>query len=421
MPSFQIIVRRCGSSEEPGDRYSFDLSPGEEIHFGRAEKAEITLPQKNVSSRHGRIRCNHSEDLLAYDLGSLNGSYLEGAPLDKEQGTLLYAGAQLRVGDFTLELATSEQGETLRSQQTNDTASILSHTLERCYANLIDQGQTGREIAMRKAVEQSAGQLQPRELAVVLAAILNPGNSHSPLPLAMNAAPPIGMQASQGPSTPSSPKPQAAASSTAPQPANTPSHSGAASATSALQTLSEQLLPESKLDSAADEEIFCQLLHQICTSALRWLAKGLQARGVFAEEFGAEVTLVFQRSANPLKAMSYEELRRYLLDWHGDTDTATRLHYLESVLKDLNEHQIGLVAGIKESVMDVIQKLAPARIEALASEAKGWTKSAKFWACYRQTHEELLQEQSKLFSEMIAPAIQRGYLNKLDADGEPHH
>jgi predicted component of type VI protein secretion system len=214
------------------------------------------------------------------------------------------------------------------------------------------------------------------------------------------------------PATPSSSGSSPSGSSPSGSSPSGSSPSGSNAAERALRELASQLVPDKTLESDEDFETLGKLLQQVCQSTLSWLAKALQSRGVFAEEFGAEVTLVFQRSNNPLKTMSFDDLREYLLDWQGKANAETRHYYLEAVLKDMSEHQVGIIAGVKEAVAGVFAKLSPTRIEKLAENAKGWSKGGKVWATYQQMHKELSEEQSKLFNEMITPAIQKGYLHQ---------
>ena len=190
----------------------------------------------------------------------------------------------------------------------------------------------------------------------------------------------------------------------------------AATGGDALRELAQRLVPDQALDADDDAQRFAELLAQLCESCLRWLAKGLESRGVFAQEFGAEVTLVFQRSNNPLKSMDLPALTSYLLDWRGDPAPATRKRYLESVLQDLSEHQVAVLAGVKEAIQGIVTRMSPERVTALAKQARGWTKAAKAWNTYRDLHAELRDEQNKLYNEMISPAIQKGYLQQHGED-----
>ncbi|MCB9877474.1 MAG: FHA domain-containing protein [Planctomycetes bacterium] len=181
-----------------------------------------------------------------------------------------------------------------------------------------------------------------------------------------------------------------------------------------LQLLALRLVPGARLTDAEQRARFMTLVAQLSESALDWMARGLEGRAVFGQEFGAEVTLVLQRSTNPLKGMSREDLQRYLLDWKESAPPDTRRRYLDGVLEDLHEHQVGVLAGVEEAVAGVLTRLSPERVEGLAAQqkAKGWTAATRSWQTYCQLHKELTEERSKLFHELISPAIQKGYLHR---------
>lgn len=398
MTEFDIVMTHVEAGQDTAERLHFDLKPGDELIFGRAPSVDITIPDpdRKVSSRHGMIQCDQNGQLLAFDLGSLNGTYLEGTALPQEGGATVTFGNQLRVGDFELEIAASAQFETLRTKDVDTATEALIRSLEDAYDSNIDAGSSARSAAMQFAVEQATAPKPPHVGSAMLAQVLErtSGSRNSVATPALAA--PAGSPAVPSPSVPS------------------PSVAAGGAAEQMVRNLAAQLVPDSPLETDADFEVFGELLQQVCVATLDWLAKGLQSRGVFAQEFGAEVTLVFQRSQNPLKAMSLDELREYLLDWRGDSDAATRGYYLEGVLKDLTEHQVAVIAGVKEAISGIFARLSPERIAAVAGKASGWSKSAKAWATYQQIHKELAEEQTKLFNEMVTPAIQKGYLHKHD-------
>jgi hypothetical protein len=76
MVTFEVILRQAEDPSSQGERTAFNLSPGEEIVFGRAPDVEITIPDPKVSGRHGKLLCDPSGELLAFDSGSLNGTFV---------------------------------------------------------------------------------------------------------------------------------------------------------------------------------------------------------------------------------------------------------------------------------------------------------------------------------------------------------
>jgi FHA domain-containing protein len=79
---------------------AFDLSEG--ALLGRGDQADIVLEDSFASSRHARL-VPHGEVMVLEDLGSTNGTYLNGEPLRGPQP--LHVGDTIRIGDseFTFE------------------------------------------------------------------------------------------------------------------------------------------------------------------------------------------------------------------------------------------------------------------------------------------------------------------------------
>jgi FHA domain len=79
---------------------AYDLSEG--ALLGRGDQADIVLEDSFASSRHARL-VPHGDVMVLEDLGSTNGTYLNGEPLRGPQP--LHVGDTIRIGDseFTFE------------------------------------------------------------------------------------------------------------------------------------------------------------------------------------------------------------------------------------------------------------------------------------------------------------------------------
>jgi ABC-type multidrug transport system ATPase subunit/pSer/pThr/pTyr-binding forkhead associated (FHA) protein len=80
------------------------LEPGY-VLVGRAHQASLRLEDHQVSGRHCLLRIGQGRATVE-DLGSTNGTYLNGHPLPPYQAVPLNPGDQIRVGPFHLVLAT---------------------------------------------------------------------------------------------------------------------------------------------------------------------------------------------------------------------------------------------------------------------------------------------------------------------------
>ena len=79
---------------------AYDLSAGAVL--GRGDQADIRLQDTFASTAHARL-APHGDVVVLEDLGSTNGTYLNGEPLSGPQP--LHAGDRIRIGDseFTFE------------------------------------------------------------------------------------------------------------------------------------------------------------------------------------------------------------------------------------------------------------------------------------------------------------------------------
>ncbi|MEO7795457.1 MAG: SpoIIE family protein phosphatase [Thermoanaerobaculia bacterium] len=84
------------SAPRQGQRFSFSRS----VILGRGQQCDLVLPDGSVSRRHAQISVADGRCFLA-DLGSGNGTFLNGNPL--EEPTALVNGDEVRVGSAVLE------------------------------------------------------------------------------------------------------------------------------------------------------------------------------------------------------------------------------------------------------------------------------------------------------------------------------
>jgi pSer/pThr/pTyr-binding forkhead associated (FHA) protein len=91
---------RVGSGAGLRAGSAYDLSEG--ALLGRGEGADIRLEDAFASTRHARL-VPQGDVIVLEDLGSTNGTYLNGEPLRGPQP--LHVGDQIKIGDseFTFE------------------------------------------------------------------------------------------------------------------------------------------------------------------------------------------------------------------------------------------------------------------------------------------------------------------------------
>jgi DNA-binding SARP family transcriptional activator len=84
-----------------------ELPAAGELVIGRAEDADVSLPgDPAVSRRHAAVRVAGGGDVTVADLGSRNGTFLNGSRLAPPDGTAVRSGDLLRCGDTVLAFTT---------------------------------------------------------------------------------------------------------------------------------------------------------------------------------------------------------------------------------------------------------------------------------------------------------------------------
>jgi pSer/pThr/pTyr-binding forkhead associated (FHA) protein len=101
-----VPVRVAKLVGDPGRR-SY-LLPLRAVTIGRNDRCDVVIEDDSVSRRHARICERHGRYWLA-DLGSMNGTYLEGDPITDERE--LRQGARVRLGGVSLKFTTVDADE----------------------------------------------------------------------------------------------------------------------------------------------------------------------------------------------------------------------------------------------------------------------------------------------------------------------
>jgi len=85
------------------------LGPGVTV-LGRTQDNQIVVNDVKASSHHAELRST-GQDYIITDLGSTNGTFVNGQPLDRAMPRILHTGDTIRIGDttYTFEVRNSQQ------------------------------------------------------------------------------------------------------------------------------------------------------------------------------------------------------------------------------------------------------------------------------------------------------------------------
>jgi predicted component of type VI protein secretion system len=180
-----------------------------------------------------------------------------------------------------------------------------------------------------------------------------------------------------------------------------------------LNDLSAQFVGEEKIETPEQAELFVKMVASVLELTFDWISKSLRGRREFEDQFSADLSMIFSKEKNPLKGGGGPgDMGRYLLDWRLARDPKAIRDSLDNAFKDLTMHQLGLLAGVQESLSAVLKRLDPATVEQEAKGVPGLFTSTekKAWKRYSDVFHEIFAENSKLFNELIYPNVRKGYL-----------
>lgn len=184
----------------------------------------------------------------------------------------------------------------------------------------------------------------------------------------------------------------------------------------AMRAISQHFTGVGDFETPEQVRLMGELVRVGMDILLEGLFQNLAARKEFEGEFDANVTMAFQREANPIKMMQeLERFKSFPLNWKEGRTVLEIKDSLERAIKDVNQHQMGILAGMQQVLDAIIQKLDPMEIEKRAVEKASMlgrmNKSRLAWQEYLEVYSEFLAESSKLFNDVIYPNLQRGYLH----------
>ncbi|HZE96175.1 MAG TPA: type VI secretion system-associated FHA domain protein TagH [Planctomycetota bacterium] len=401
MTSYKFVVSLTTSKE---------LAPSEhvlskdKIMIGRSAENDIPLPdnEKRVSSKHARVE-REGTSLQITDLGSTNGTFVNGRKIDANSAVELKDGDKLSIGLYSL-LVTAEE------EDSGDRTMVLVDP-SRQLAQLVD------ELPVIYARHSAAPEEQRRRmLRGMIQSMVNsvgPDNARSILmQLRSRFRPADGGVVPERTTAIRRKEAEVKAQ-----------ESFSSAGMRVMGDLSAQFVGEGKLETTEQADLFGKLLANVLELTFDWISKSLRGRKEFEEQFSADLSMIFSKEKNPLKGGGGPgDMGRYLLDWRVARDPKGIRDALDNAFKDLTMHQLGLLAGVQESLSAVLKRLDPKVVEQEGKEmGKGGflaSSEKKAWKRYSEVFHEIFAENSKLFNELIYPNVRKGYLALHDNDAK---
>ncbi len=422
--------------------YSFSSSP---VRIGRNPLNDLTLPFPFVSGWHAVVRFDE-EGAKFFDLGSTNGTLLNGRRVQAGEPVPCTSEVSLTIGKLELRIRQQQPGATAMPNLVRPPV-LPGAPLQTGGTHVPDRGSTAyaphatpgpaRADSIRPTgplptvgtppprttgvgtpapqgtahvemadVHQTVHQLRPHYDAYRQAF----ATLFSQLQASVNAMPPVahGFAVSilqrEFPAL-SGEKEFAAFARNAGVAVDAPTTSGSGGGdAAAVKRLAQSLRPEEPPPRTAPEvDRFLSCVEDV----LRASAKAFVELQKGQEQFGKEMGVRTIKEYTALHAAGTpENVLKYLLDWQAGGSHRTQ--ELVGVYADLMIHQVALINGIMEGVRSLLARLAPEEIERGVSS--GWpTRAAATWKRYVERHQEIAGEDKNITAIVFGPEFARAY------------
>ena len=392
---FQLIVQ---TPQEPEFLALSKREWGEECIIGRGEASHFRLPDRRrlISSRHAKIT-QQGDECVLMDIGSTNGTTLNGSRLEIGKPYSLAVHDQIGIGDFVLEfvLVTTPQalGEvddpdaTICLQPEYLSTEALVEQLQGQYAEMMHLPSEDRESLLVDIMREAIFGVPPakqEELLSFTEKTFRPPDLFGEVP---SSTPAISLREIN-------------------------------------QSIPEASIQDGglKKEGAPFPSIDATEQDQVMNLLFEFLNDSMKGRRQFEKELDVEVTRILGKERQELKWVETPyQLRTFLFD-HTSSPIPfpEKLHQLRQVLEDLSLHPVGLIAGFRECVRFLLKQLDPINLEVECKNKKknfgvklmalGILGHHPAWDYFKEKHRQLREEEIKTFHRLLGPELAKGYL-----------
>ncbi len=427
-----LVVRVEDLKTGASSQYAFIKSP---VRIGRSEINDLPLPYGFVSTWHGLVRFDEREAHYL-DLGSTNGSMVNGVRLETNAPMLLEPGAEVTIGQLRLTFARRATGErpAVAPQATMFAMRVANLPPEPPVrppapataaaarpptpAPIPD---LAREVA-EAAVEAAALDLDllyaswrgawehlRNQMEQVLGGLDGPARTAAVRKLADKYAAVTGEPAFRemgGAALPQGAARPPSGGYRAPAP---PASSGGGRL---LTAFAEAYLPPSV--KLAEAEVPQQVLGRVA-DVLETFARSYVEMRKGYEEFGREMGVRTVQGNGPVEqARDPKMLLAYLLD----PGHPTRSRDLQAAFADLMVHQVALLNGVVEGAKALLEPLDPEKIQEENPGGIWPMKAQALWKVYVERYQELQDEDSAIEERLFGRRFGRAYTSMLGQRGD---
>lgn len=165
---------------------------------------------------------------------------------------------------------------------------------------------------------------------------------------------------------------------------------------------------------------FMNLLGQLLASATQGTVDLIQARAATKYELRADVTMIAPRANNPLKFAPDGHSALFQLIGHRFPGFMAPLDAMQDAYDDLRAHQLGMAAGMRAALHDVLERFNPEQIESrltqpsLLDSMLPQNRKSQLWTLYKDMFEQIKDEAENEFHVIFGKAFLEAYDQEVD-------
>lgn len=366
-----LVIQLENLETKAREVHTFKRSP---VHIGRNELNDLTLHEPFVSLWHALIRFDE-QSIRYLDLGSTNGTLLDGLRLEKNVPRHVDASADLRIGPLRLHLSRD--------------------------ARLAARADFEHKTQFRRRLEREE---PPADATRVL---------RLPRPPRLAPRPPDERDVASSLPTVVVANPFLEEPSPSSEAASGPTPLGDAGLR-LLTRFARTYLPQAEAPGSEREaEQFLDRLADVletCATAFIELRRG-------HDQFGEQMALRTAGEDTPLRhARDARSLLAQVLDWRGED--RGRVEDLKRGFTDLMIHELALLNGMQEGARGLLERLGPERIERELG-GTGWPfRNTARWRRFVQHHGDLSCDDQALSAALFGPEFAQAYAAVVGGDAE---
>ncbi len=173
-------------------------------------------------------------------------------------------------------------------------------------------------------------------------------------------------------------------------------------------------------DDISSEELpgLAKNIALVAKDSMSGIMQTMMARAHMKNEFRLSMTTIQTQENNPLKfCINNEQLVHYMLlnpmTGYLDAEQAVKESFHE-----LQEHQVGVMAGMKAALLYMLDKLSPENIASKSARNKTaaiglGNKKARYWDAYNNLYQDILAEDD-VFKSLFANEFCRAYEHQIE-------